>query len=141
VTAPRPENPKVRYEKEDINARSTFWFGLWILLIMVAVSFLIKPLYDLLVTRNAEGQPPAAYAGRVNAADLRPPAPRLQVTPSRDLWTFRSREDAVLGSYAWVDKDRGIVRIPIEEAMRIAAERGIPTFSAPEAVAPERRPR
>jgi len=33
----------------------------------------------------------------------------------------------VLESYAWVDKNAGIVRIPIEEAIRLTLQRGLPT--------------
>jgi hypothetical protein len=126
------ENHDVRYEKEDINERSTFWFGFWILVVMVGVSFLLKPLYDFLVTRGMETQEPAAYVAGADPKALEPPAPRLQSTPELDLAAFRAQEDAILGSYAWVEKDRGVVRIPIEEAMRIVAEHGLPTFPAPE---------
>jgi hypothetical protein len=125
-------NHGVRYEKEDINERSTFWFGFWILALMVGVSFLLKPLYDLLVTRGVETQAPAAYAAETDPSTLEPPVPRLQVLPEKELAEFRAQEDAILGSYAWVEKDRGIVRIPIGEAMRIVAERGLPTFPASE---------
>ncbi|MCG6928173.1 MAG: hypothetical protein LJF30_23055 [Acidobacteria bacterium] len=125
------ENHDVRYEEEDINERSTFWFGFWILAVMVGVSFLVKPLYNLLVARGVETQAPAAYAADADPEALRPPLPRLQTLPEVDLAEFRAQEDAILGSYAWVEKDRGVVRIPVEEAMRIVAERGLPTFSTP----------
>ena len=49
-----------------------------------------------------------------------------------ELAAFRAREDAILASYAWVDKEHGIVRIPVEEAMRLVAERGVPFFEVPE---------
>ena len=124
------ENHDVRYEKEDINERSTFWFGFWILALMVGVSFLVKPLYNLLVARGIETQAPAAYVADADPEALRPPAPRLQARPEAELAEFRAQEDAILGSYAWVEKDRGIVRIPIDEAVRIVAERGLPTFPA-----------
>ena len=125
------DNHAVRYEKEDINERSTFLFGFWILALMVGVSFLLKPLYDLLVTRGVETQAPAAYAAETDPSTLEPSAPRLQVLPEKELAEFRAQEDAILGSYAWVEKDRGVVRIPVEEAMRLVAERGMPTFSTP----------
>jgi hypothetical protein len=32
---------------------------------------------------------------------------------------LRAREDAQLGSYAWVDKEKGIVQIPIDRAMEL----------------------
>lgn len=122
------ENHDVRYEKEDINERSTFWFGFWILALMVGVSFLVKPLYNLLVARGVETQTPAAYVAETDPEALRPPAPRLQARPEVELAEFQAQEDAILGSYDWVEKDRGVVRIPVEEAMRIVAERGMPTF-------------
>ena len=126
------ENRDVRYEKEDINERSTFWFGFWILALMVGVSFLVKPLYNLLVARGVETQAPAAYVAESDPAALEPPGPRLQVTPELELAAFRAREDAILGSYAWVEKDRGVVRLPIDEAIRIVAQRGLPTFPTSE---------
>jgi hypothetical protein len=126
----RDGNHDVRYEKEDINERSTFWFGFWILALMVSVSFLVKPLYNLLVARGVETQAPGAYVAESDPAALVPSGPRLQETPEVELAAFRAQEDAILGSYAWVEKDRGIVRIPIDEAVRIVAERGLPTFPA-----------
>jgi hypothetical protein len=125
------ENHDVRYEKEDINERSTFWFGFWILALMVGVAFLVKPLYNLLVARGVETQTPAAYVADADPEALRPPAPRLQARPEVELAELRAQEDAILGSYAWVEKDRGLVRIPVDEAMRIVAERGMPTFPTP----------
>jgi hypothetical protein len=128
----KKENPDVRYEKEDINPRSTIWFGVWILVVMVVVAFLMKPLYDLLAAREVATQSPAAYVDDPDPEAIEPPAPRLQVTPERDLAALRAQEDAILGSYAWIDRDGGVARIPIEEAMRIVAERGLPIFPASE---------
>ena len=60
-----------------------------------------------------------------------PRRPRLQVRPEIDLAAFRAQEAAILTTYAWVDKEHGIVRIPVEDAMRLVAERGLPVVSAP----------
>jgi hypothetical protein len=136
MSGPSNENPDVRYEKKDINPRSTLWFGVWVLVIMVVVAFLMKPLYDVLVAREVATQPKAAYVDDPDPKAIEPPAPRLQVTPERDLAALRAQEDAILASYAWIEKDRGIVRIPIEEAMRIVAENGLPTFPPPEETEP-----
>jgi hypothetical protein len=64
---------------------------------------------------------------------LAPPAPHLQTSPYLDLRAFREQEDEVLGTYGWVDKERGVVRIPIDEAMRLLVSRGVraPTPPAP----------
>ncbi len=56
-----------------------------------------------------------------------PPEPRLQTDPRDDLLNLRRTQDQALHSYAWVDRNAGIVRIPIEQAMKLTAERGLPT--------------
>lgn len=58
--------------------------------------------------------------------ELSPPAPRLQVNPSRDLAEVELQASKILGSYGWVDRDDGIVRIPIARAMALLAQRGWP---------------
>ena len=55
-----------------------------------------------------------------------PPSPRLQITPSTDLKDTRDQERDLLLSYGWVEKDKGVVRIPIDRAMDLLAERGLP---------------
>jgi hypothetical protein len=40
---------------------------------------------------------------------------------------MRAAEDAALDSYGWVDKDAGIVRIPVDRAMEILAKKGLPS--------------
>src|SRR5262245_30833775 len=52
-----------------------------------------------------------------------PPEPRLQLDPARDLQQMRAVENEILNSYGWVDKPTGVVRIPIDRAMKLLAER------------------
>ena len=52
--------------------------------------------------------------------------PKLQVKPTLALQELHDREEAVLNSYGWVDPARGIVRIPIDRAIDLAAQRGWP---------------
>lgn len=55
-----------------------------------------------------------------------PPEPRLQVTPSADLERFRAEESTRLNSYGWVDREQQTVHIPIDRAMDILLEKGLP---------------
>jgi hypothetical protein len=64
------------------------------------------------------------------------PAPRLQFDPAAVLQRFMTQERSRLGSYGWVDKDHGIVHIPIDEAMRRIAARGIPDWPSPRGTHP-----
>lgn len=55
-----------------------------------------------------------------------PPEPRLQVAPSADLEELRAEEDARLSSYGWIDREQQVVHIPIDRAMDILLEKGLP---------------
>jgi hypothetical protein len=55
----------------------------------------------------------------------------LQVTPRQDAEAFRAREDDILNGYAWVNRDTGLVRIPIGEAMRLTVQKGLPVRPVP----------
>jgi hypothetical protein len=58
-----------------------------------------------------------------------PPEPRIQADPHLDVWRLRANEDAVLNSYGWADRQAGTVRIPIDRAMDLLVERGLPVES------------
>jgi hypothetical protein len=60
-----------------------------------------------------------------------PPEPRLQAAPEADAAEMRAAEEEFLNSYGWVDEEAGIARIPIEEAMALIAERGLPVRPDP----------
>jgi hypothetical protein len=65
-------------------------------------------------------------------ANLRhlPPAPNLQPDPLRDIDRMHEREEGVLTTYGWVDQDARIARIPVERAMALVLERGLPATPA-----------
>lgn len=59
-----------------------------------------------------------------------PPQPLLQVNEARDLATHRAAEEKLLTEYVVIDEERGTVRIPIERAMELVAERGFDAVKA-----------
>jgi hypothetical protein len=54
------------------------------------------------------------------------PGPQLQPNPPVDLEKLHHDDDALLNSYGWVDQREGLVHIPIERAIELMAERGLP---------------
>ncbi len=55
------------------------------------------------------------------------PTPRLQTDDgNQDLADLHQREDLLLDHYSWVNQQQGKVRIPIERAMELIAQRGLP---------------
>jgi len=66
---------------------------------------------------------------------LKFPEPRLEANERTELNGFRSEEDQKLDTYGWVDQKAGVVHIPIEQAMQIVAQRGLPV--RPPSTSPE----
>ena len=56
-----------------------------------------------------------------------PPAPRIEEHPTIEYRDLRAHENQVLGNYGWADKKAGVVRLPIDRAMELVLERGLPT--------------
>jgi|HubBroStandDraft_4_1064222.scaffolds.fasta_scaffold33041_4 hypothetical protein len=59
-----------------------------------------------------------------------PPLPRLQVAPQKEIHEYWESEQGLVNSYGWVDRQRGVVRIPVDRAMRILLQRGFPARTA-----------
>ena len=72
----------------------------------------------------------AGYPWAIRQAGIRdlprPPAPRLEVKPGESLAALHAREDIALSHYGWADRQHGVVRIPIDRAAALLAERGLP---------------
>jgi hypothetical protein len=59
------------------------------------------------------------------------PTPRLQTDDGyQEITDMHAKEDLLLENYSWVDQSKGTVRIPIERAMELVAERGLPVAPA-----------
>src|SRR5262249_51448205 len=82
-------------------------------------------LFSFYAAREGKSSP-AEFPLAAQQENRLPPEPRLQTNPRQDLSDLRSQEDQILGSYGWVDKNAGTVRIPIDQAMKLALERGLP---------------
>lgn len=55
-----------------------------------------------------------------------PPVPRLQVNAPRDLADYLKQQQQALDTYGWVDQKAGVVRIPIDRAMDLLLQKGLP---------------
>ena len=124
------DNVDVHHEESDVNIRAIFGFGGALIVIAVIIHIAIWGLFRLLESR-ANQSVQAAYPLATGQDDRLPPEPRLQTAPREDLGALRMREDTLLGSYGWVDRNAGVVRIPIERAMQLTLERGLPARQEP----------
>jgi hypothetical protein len=118
-------NPDLNRETSDVNVVSVAGFGAGLIVAAAFIHFLVWLLFMYFSTREAQRVAPQ-FPLATGQIERLPPEPRLQTNPREDLRDLRAQEDAVLGSYGLVDKDRGVVRIPIDEAMKLIVQRGLP---------------
>jgi hypothetical protein len=122
-------NPDVSHEESDVNVATLAKFivvlAVSTAVILVAMKLMIGFFHDREV---AQELPPVS---RVNPPGTRrlPPEPRLQGAPGSellpldDMKKFKAEQEAAINSYGWVDKQTGVVRIPIDEAKKLLVER------------------
>lgn len=117
-------NPHVAHETGDVDGRAITKFGIALVGSAIIIYFALYFLFDHFTQREKrESPPPSPLAGEAPKA---PPEPRLQPSPRIDMREMRAHEDALLNGYGWIDPQKGIVRIPIERAMELVAQRGLP---------------
>ena len=114
----------VHHEKSDVDVGAIFMVGAALAGVTILLS-LVVGLVVVFLSRQA-ANPVREYPLAVTHEQRLPPEPRLQTNPREDLQELRDEEQKVLDSYGWVDKDAGVVRLPIGEAMRLTVERGLP---------------
>jgi hypothetical protein len=125
----------VRYEGSDANPGGIVRIGLIVTAVVLATVFVLGPLMSLLGAREAGLDPPAPpMAAEENR---RAPEPRLQERPFEDVAKLRAADRPFLEEYGWVDEKAGTVHIPIDEAMKIVARRGLPARPQPASPSPQ----
>jgi hypothetical protein len=121
-----PTPPDAKYEHTDIDPAVGYKFALWLSVAMV-LSFGIVYGAFWFFERQASSANQAAQQYPLAKDFERPqPTPALQTQPFKDIATLRQGEADRLGSYGWVDKDGGVARIPIDRAMEVLLQRGLP---------------
>src|SRR5439155_20366353 len=121
--------PRTEHETSDVNLRAILGFGAGLAVAGVVISFLVWLLFTYFSVREARPVAPV-YPLATTQENRLPPEPRLQTQPREDLRELRAHEDEILTSYGWVDRNAGVVRIPIDRAMQIAVQRGLPVRTA-----------
>jgi hypothetical protein len=128
VTAPRASDG---YERSDVEARPLLVLGL------VTLCFLVG---GLAVSAWVDDYLTARLGGRLEPDPLedlrlRSDAPALLAVPARELAEQRAWEAELLDTAGWIDPVNGVVRIPIERALELTLEEGLPVRAPTEAEA------
>jgi hypothetical protein len=110
------------HQTSDINLRVVSWTAIGLVLSAIAVFLAVGGLFSLFKRQYASATAPS----RITSPGRLPPPPRLQTSPSSDLQQLLEAENAKLNSYGWIDRSAGVIRIPIDRAMDLLAQRGLP---------------
>lgn len=124
------------YERQDLTAHAVFAFLISLIVGGVVIYFIIWGLYHYMDARQRarrSEQSPLVKQVDTDTRLVSPdeitkfPQPRLERNERTEINDFRLKEEQTLNSYGWVDEKAGVVRIPIERAMQLVAQRGLPT--------------
>jgi hypothetical protein len=128
-------NPETRHEDSDVNVRALMWAVVIFIVFAILTHLVLYLQFHAYAKhfRRDESQPLTMMPRPSNV----PPTPRLQPfpdgnvppnanTPLTDMADMRAAEEEVLSKPGWVDKQKGVVRIPIETAKQLVVQRGLP---------------
>jgi hypothetical protein len=136
------------FENEDMSPLGIFYFMAGLAIVVVVIYFIMVGMYRFLDsydrTHQAPVNPMAIKTGidqTMNPREIRDkaeatfPKPVLEYSEKTQFIKELATQDDTLASYDWVDQKAGIVRIPIDRAIDLVAERGLPVL--PAGAAPE----
>jgi len=135
------------YERQDIGVSGVVYFLVGLAVACILVYFIVDGLYSFL-DRRSEAKQPALSPLVTNAAkDVRHipkdypqtvfPSPKLEEDERGQLDSVRLREEQTLSTYDYVDQNAGTVRIPIDRAMDLIVQRGLPVRQGGEQASPQ----
>jgi hypothetical protein len=126
------------YEHRDLQASGIVYFLVSLAVVTILCMFGLKGFYHYLDGRERSTQEPLNPLVKKAPEDTRAippgypqsafPNPRLEVDERNQINGFLMKQDDTLYSYGWVDEKAGIVRIPIDRAMDLLVQRGLPVL-------------
>lgn len=128
------------FERKDLGSKPIYGFLISLVVIGILIYYVswgVFHVLDVYSRRHERSASPMMQAEqdtrepdapRTNAKIQREfPEPRLEDDERTELAPFRYKEEQTLNSYGWVDQNAGVARIPIERAMALIVQRGLPT--------------
>jgi hypothetical protein len=124
------------FERQDLAPKPILIFLIALAVGCVVVAIVLKGMYSYLDVYENNHEPVQSPLVQQTTADTRTvlsgditkfPQPRLETDERREINDFREQEDETLNSYGWVDQQAGVVRIPIDRAMQLLVQRGLPS--------------
>ena len=110
------------YELSDLRPGYIAFFGIGLSVVLGIAVVIASLIVHYKTVQHARQDTPIPRLAREREAT---PGTPLQVDAPNELRRMRAAEQAALNSYGWVDKEAGIVRIPVDRAMEILTKKGL----------------
>lgn len=115
------------HEDSDVSIRGLAIFLAGLAVTMVIAGAVVVWLFNIFLKQAEEADlSPSPLAESGDPAP--PPGPLLQVAERHDLRVYRESQEKQIRKTAWIDRQQGIIRIPIERAIELTTERGLPDW-------------
>lgn len=115
------------HEDSDVSIRGLAIFLAGLAITMVIAGAVVVWLFNIFLKQAEEADlSPSPLAD--STAPAIPSGPLLQVAERYDLRVHRESQEKQIHETAWIDRQQGVVRIPIERAIELTAERGLPDW-------------
>lgn len=111
------------YEEKDVNVRPIVAVGIGLLVFLLLSLLLTKGIFMGLKYMETKKEKPAFF---MIVEKERTAAPYLEAQPAKDYQQYLQEQTEFVQSYGWINKQEGIVRIPVDRALQIIAQRGLP---------------
>lgn len=118
---------KLGYEHADVPVDRRINMAAVLFFAFFGASIVISWAFIGLVDRTQISRPADSKFVRKVSPPANAPILQSDATAKKDIETLRAEEDKKLHMMEVTDKEKGVARIPIEKAMEIVAERGLPT--------------
>lgn len=128
ATEPLAPSPAPRFEHADAGTRGLFLFFVFMVCALVLIAVILAAFFGYL--SRSDRPAPFVSAPFGNVRPVPNDTPLLQPTPSQDIRGYMQSQQHMLDSYGWIDRKNGIVRIPVDQAMRLILEEGLPVRPA-----------
>lgn len=121
-TTPSPE--ATGHETKDASILGVVLAGVGLAIGGAIALAVVYGIFQFLSTQQVTTAPPNPMAE--TSVQQFPPAPRVEEHPAVEIQELHARENSLLSTYGWTDKEAGVVRIPIDRAIDLELQRGFP---------------
>jgi hypothetical protein len=138
-SAPAPVHKDVSFEERDVKVSTIYWYLIALGIATVASAVICVYIWKFAdsLADSSEPSMPASKQAMGKAYRTMPPEPRLQgiygheSDPQKDMREKRAADLEANEKLEWVDQSAGIVQIPVKDAMKLIAEKGLPALESP----------